>query len=156
MYKQIEAKYKNVSIVTELESMSTVGYLVKENDEIHQKSGYYVSRPFASGEIYVGQLLNSLMCQAYYNRSIMDILNQMIMGSANVPANILKIYKQLNLSMSSLNLIEIPKSCNSVVFAVIFEHCLKNYNMVVLGVYKRQMDDGQILGDTELGQGRGK
>jgi len=34
--------------------MGTIGYLVKENDEIHQKSGYYVSRPFAAGEIFVG------------------------------------------------------------------------------------------------------
>ena len=35
MYKQIEAKHKNVCLVTELESMGTIGYLVKENDEIH-------------------------------------------------------------------------------------------------------------------------
>lgn len=75
MYRQIETKYKGVAIVTELESMSTVAFLVKENDPIHQTSNYYVSRPFAAGEIYVGSLLNSLMCQAYYNKSIMGILD---------------------------------------------------------------------------------
>jgi len=75
MYKTIEANYKNVSIVTELASMSTVGFLVQENDLMVQKAGYYASKPFAAGEIYVGSLLNSLMCQAYYNPKIMDILD---------------------------------------------------------------------------------
>jgi len=147
MYKTIEAKYKNVAIVTELESMSTVAFLVKEtsNDDIMQRTGYYASKPFAAGEIYVGSLLNSLMCQAYYNPKIMDILDQMIMGSANTPADILKVYKQLNLSMCSLNLVEIPKKCTSYAFQNIFEHCVKNYGMVPLGVYKRHMDEGGVV-----------
>ena len=49
--------------------------------------------------------------------------------------------------MSSLTLIEIPKTCNSYLFQAIFEHCLKNYNMVVLGVRKMQLDEGSILGE---------
>ena len=77
MYKTIEAKYKKkVAIVTELESMNTVAFLVKENsnDEIMVRTDYYASKPFAAGEIYVGSLLNSLMCQAYYIPMITDIL----------------------------------------------------------------------------------
>lgn len=64
MYKTIEAKYNNAYIVTELESMSTVAFLIKETtiDSIVQRTGYYASKPFAAGEIYVGALLNSLMC----------------------------------------------------------------------------------------------
>ena len=77
MYKTIEVAYNNAYIVTELESMSTVAFLVKEttSDSIVQRTGYYASKPFAAGEIYVGALLNSLMCQAYYNPKIMDILD---------------------------------------------------------------------------------
>jgi len=52
-----------------------------------------MSKPFAGGEIYVGSLLNSLMCQAYYNPKIMDILDQMILGSANTPQEIMKVYQ---------------------------------------------------------------
>ena len=66
MYKTIYSKYKNVSIVTELAFMSAVAYLVQENDQVLQKAGYYASKPFAAGEIYVSSLLDSLMCQAYY------------------------------------------------------------------------------------------
>lgn len=46
----------------------------------------------------------------------MDILDQMIIGSANTHKDIIAVYKQLNLSMCSLNLVPIPKGSNSLVF----------------------------------------
>ena len=58
------------------------------------------------------------------------------MGSANTPANILKIYQQLNLTMCSINIVDFPKSCTSYIFWNVFEHCLKMDNMIVIGVYK--------------------
>lgn len=75
IYRTIFAAYKNVRIVTELEAMSTLAFLVQDNDEISQKTSYYASKPFSSGEIYVGSILDSLLCQAYYNEKIMDILD---------------------------------------------------------------------------------
>ena len=73
--------------------MSAVAFMINENTDVSQSSGYYASKPFAAGEIFVGSLLNSLMCQAYYNPKIVDIIDQMIMGSANTSAEIMKIYK---------------------------------------------------------------
>ena len=142
MYKTIEANYKNVSIVTELAQMSAVAFMINENTDVLQQTGYYASKPFAAGEIFVGSLLNSLMCQAYYNPKIVDIIDQMIMGSANTSAEIMKIYKAMNLSISSLNLVEIPRGCDSLIFSNVFEYCVKNRNMVPVGVYKRHTDDG--------------
>ena len=81
----------------------------------------------------------------------MDLLDQFIMGSANTPANILKIYQQLNLSMCSINCVEIPKTCTSYVFWNIFEHCLKYYNMTVLGIYKRHEESIVSLGEELWG-----
>ena len=155
IYRTIVAKYKNVNIVTELEAMSTLAFLVQDNDEISQKTSYYASKPFASGEIYVGSILDSLLCQAYYNEKIMDILDQFIMGSANTPSDVLKIYQQLNLSMCSINTVEIPQSCTSLIFWNVFEYCLRHYNMIVLGVYKRREDSNRPLGE-ELTILRGK
>ena len=77
----------------------------------------------------------------------MDILDQFIMGSANTPSDVLKIYQQLNLSMCSINTVEIPKACTSYVFWNVFEHCLRHYNMIVLGVYKRREDQTRLLGE---------
>jgi len=59
----------------------------------------------------------------------------MIMGSANTPESVMKYYRQLSLSKSSLNLIEIPRGV-PMVFQDIYEHCVKN-NMIPIGVYKR-------------------
>lgn len=62
IYKTIEPNYKNVVIVTELAQMGAIAFLVSGNEEKYQKQGYFMSRPFASGEIYVSSLLDSLMC----------------------------------------------------------------------------------------------
>ena len=81
----------------------------------------------------------------------MDILYQMIMGSANTPAEILKKYKLLNLSMCSLNLIDIPSGVTSLCFSNVFEFCVKNHKMVCIGVYKKDRG-GQVVDEGEAGE----
>lgn len=91
MYKTIESKYKNVVIVTELRTVSAISFLVQGKEESNmQKDQYYSSMPFAAGEIFVSPLLDSLMCQAYYSPKITEILEQLIMGSANTPEAIMQ------------------------------------------------------------------
>ena len=74
MYKTIEANFKNLIIVTELATMQAIAFLVPGNEERYQKLGYFMSKPFASGEIFVSSLLDSLMSQAYYSPKITEIL----------------------------------------------------------------------------------
>lgn len=74
MYKTIEANFKNVIIITELASMNAIAFLVPGHEDRYQKLGYFMSKPFASGEIYVSSLLDSLMCQAYYSPKITEIM----------------------------------------------------------------------------------
>ena len=57
-----------------------------------------MSKPFASGEIYVSSLLDSLMCQTYYNPKMSEILDQLILGSANTSEKITKHLKAQNLT----------------------------------------------------------
>lgn len=140
MYKTIEANFKNLIIVTELASMNAIAFLVPGNEERYQKLGYFMSKPFASGEIYVSSLLDSLMCQAYYSPKITEILEQLLLGHANTSEKVSKIYKQLNLSMSSLNLVDIPKKCKILTFDSVFETCIKHYRMIVIAVYKRHQE----------------
>jgi len=51
--------------------------------------------------------------------------------------------------MCSLNLVEIPKKCTSYIFSAIFEYCIKNHNMVVLGVYKRTFDETSVFNNKD-------
>jgi hypothetical protein len=140
MYLTIEANYKNVTIVTELTSVSAIGYIEagkeEQSNEQSQKEDYYSSKPFAAGQIFVSHLLDSLMCQAFYQDKITDLLEQIIMGPANTPESVMKYYRQLSLSKCSLNLIDIPRGV-PMVFQDIYEHCVKN-NMIPIGIYKRQ------------------
>jgi hypothetical protein len=143
MYKTIEACFKGVTIVTELASLGAITFLVQGSskdgkEEAKQIDDYYSSKPFAAGEIFVPHLLDSLMCQAYYYPGITEILEQMIMGSANTSQEVMKHYRRLSLSMCSLNLIEIPKNCTSMVFSDIFEYCVKFDNMIPIAIYKKQ------------------
>lgn len=77
------------------------------------------------------------------------------MGSANTPANVLKMYQQMNLSMCSISSCEIPRSCTSYIFWNVFEHCLKHYNMIVIGVNKRPDDSSVPLGEELWGSEKG-
>ena len=77
-----------------------------------------------------------MVCQAYYAPKITEILNQFIMGSANTPQLLLKLYKQFNLSQSALHLVPTPQIGN-MQFANIFEYLLKDYNMITIGIYRK-------------------
>ena len=61
-------------IVTELASIGAITFLVQGKEDNVQKDQFYQSVPFATGEIFVSNLLDSLMCQAYYNPKISEIL----------------------------------------------------------------------------------
>jgi hypothetical protein len=111
MYKTIEANFKNLHIVTELASMNAIAFLVPGNEDRYQKLGYFMSKPFASGEIYVSSLLDSLMCQTYYNPKMSEILEQLILGNANTSEKVTKLLASLSLAQSSLQLVDIPKRC---------------------------------------------
>ena len=74
MYKTIEKSYKNVVIVTELASVNAIAFLVQGKEDSYEKDDYYSSKPFAAGEIFVSNLLDSLICQAYYSPKITEIL----------------------------------------------------------------------------------
>lgn len=49
MYKTIEGHHKNVTIVTELTSVSAIGFLEAGKEEQSLKEDYYSSKPFAAG-----------------------------------------------------------------------------------------------------------
>lgn len=53
---------KNVRIITELASMSTISFLSSTTNEHISKYGYVASEPFASGEIYISSMLDTLIC----------------------------------------------------------------------------------------------
>ena len=76
----------------------------------------------------------------------------MIMGSANTSEQVMKYYRRLSLSKCSLNLIEIPKNCTSMVFSEIFEFCV-NRQQIPIAVYKRHSEDASSVPQLNFNQG---
>ena len=48
-------------------SLSTISFLSQAKNEVMQKYGYIASEPFASGEVYISTMLDTLICQVYYS-----------------------------------------------------------------------------------------
>lgn len=98
--------------------MSTISFLSQSKNNYIKDIGYIASEPFASGEIYISTMLDTLICQAYYNPFIINILDQMIMGGATLNGKIKKIYNLLRLQTGNLFLINIPPQHNGKKFGV--------------------------------------
>ena len=62
IYKTVKLMNKGVRIITELASMSTISFLSSTTNDYIQKYGYIASEPFASGEIYISSMLDTLIC----------------------------------------------------------------------------------------------
>jgi len=135
MYKTIRSTFSSSIIITDLASTSTINFLIQGKDENLEKYGYSISKPFAAGEIYFSSLLDTLLCQAYYSPKITEILDQLIMGSANTSEKLSKIYKQFNLSQCSLTSVDVPDIKN-LSFENLFEYFVKVHNTIPIGVYK--------------------
>lgn len=81
-YNIIKKKNPKVSVVTELISEKNLAFLL-DDPKLYSimKSYEYDQTPtFASGEVYLSALMDSLICQAYYNPALITVLNKLIVG----------------------------------------------------------------------------
>jgi len=147
-YKAIKNEAKSMVIISELISVSALSFLNSENndEDIIRKQGYWLSPSFAIGEILIGSMLDTLICQAFYNPFITNILKQLIMGSAgsNFSLNFQNKLNEKRITQSTLYLLSINEEFNrlgikdikkNMLYKEIFEIFVKN-NMVPVGLYR--------------------
>ena len=145
IYKAIKNETKNALIIAELVSVSAISFINSSNDDSYvRKQGYWLSQPFALGEIYISSMLDTLICQAFYNPYITDILQQLIMGSAgsNFAPGLRKKMQEKKITQSTLYLLNINDELGrlgnrdfpkKVQFKELFKFFSKN-NMVPIGI----------------------
>ena len=75
-YNMIKKKNKNVNVVTELFYSENLAYLLDDPNIYHtmKEFGYDQTPTFASGEVYLSSLMDSLICQAYFNPALITVL----------------------------------------------------------------------------------
>ena len=145
IYKAIKNETKNALIIAELVSVSAISFINSSNDDSYVRNqGYWLSQPFALGEIYISSMLDTLICQAFYNPYITDILQQLIMGSAgsNFAPGLRKKMQEKKITQSTLYLLNINDELGrlgnrdfpkKVQFKELFKFFSKN-NMVPIGI----------------------
>ena len=147
IYKAIKNETKSTMIIAELVSVSALSFLNSNSDEnLIKKQGYWLSPSFAVGEIFIGSMLDTLICQAFYNPFITDILKQLIMGSAgsNFSNNFQIKLMEKKITQSTLYLLSINEELTrlgyrdlkkNMKYKEIFDIFVKN-NIVPIGLHR--------------------
>jgi hypothetical protein len=146
IYKAIRNENRNILIIADLASISTIGYISSKDNINYKKQGYRLSEQFAVGEIYTGSMLDTLMCQAFYNPYITEILQQLILGSASFDysPHLIQKLSERKITQSTLYLLDIYEEFQKMgksdipdrmPYSEVFNLFVEN-NMVPTGLYR--------------------
>lgn len=88
-YKTVKRIRPEIPIVTELVCPQNLVFILPHPKDyaVMRKYGYAQTPTFASGEIYFSSVIDSLICQSYYNSALIMVLNQIIVGNINYTAS---------------------------------------------------------------------
>ena len=131
-------------------SVGSIELLSQNNDNL-EKYGFWLNQAFTSGELYINSMLDTLICQAFYNPFIVNIIGQLILGESafkfsEETTNILNREKLLK---SSLNLLKVKEllekykyenlediiETNKISFKMLFEFLIDK-NKVPIGILR--------------------
>lgn len=78
-YQHVKRMNPQTHVVLEIVNQSNIGYLEDENNQSLVNDPRF-SPQFASGSLFTTDLLDSIVCQAYYNPDIIKVINKLISG----------------------------------------------------------------------------
>ena len=109
IFKAIKKETNNTLIIADLISSKSIEYLSDITEQEIEDTGYWLYKSFSAGEIYISSMLDSLICQAFYNPYILNIISQLMLGESafKFPIEISNRLNQLKYLKSSLNLYRI-------------------------------------------------
>ena len=139
IYKAIKKCNPDIQIMTELVYDSNIEFLLPEEELEQFENGiipYERTSVFSSGEVYVSSIIDTLTCQAYYNKHIVTIIHQLLTGGKNSSNHTLSyIFENIGLKSSNLWHMAIPtKFINKTFLELYVEFCDKN--IIPLGLYR--------------------
>jgi len=139
VYKAIKKVNPKIQIMVELVYDSNIEFLLPDEELERFDNGeipYENTSAFSSGEVYVSSIIDTLTCQAYYNKHIVTIIHQLLTGGRNSSNNTLS-YICENIGLKSSNLWHMPipsKFINKTFLELYIEFCDKN--IIPLGLYR--------------------
>ena len=142
VYKAIKKCNPNIQIMVELAYDSNIEFLLPD-EELQQLNlikqqnvSYECTSAFSAGEVYISPIIDTLTCQAYYNKHIVTIIHQLLTGGKNASNPTLRaICENIGLKSSNLWQMKIPeKFINKTFLELYSEFCEKN--IIALGLYR--------------------
>jgi len=81
IYKALKKCNASLQVTVELIESSNIGYLLPKS-QVKDYDRFDLSPIFASGEVYISSVIDTLSCQAFYNPHIIAILHQLLTGGS--------------------------------------------------------------------------
>jgi hypothetical protein len=78
-FQHVKRMNPQTHVVLEIVNQSNIGYLEDENNQSLVNDPRF-SPQFAAGSLFTTDLLDSIVCQAYYNPDIIKVINKLISG----------------------------------------------------------------------------
>ena len=91
-YFSIARVRPELPIITELIHSGNISFLIDDilDYKLMNKKNYYQTQTYASGEIYIDSVMDSLLGQAFYNSCQIKVLEKFLVGGSdeNLPENV--------------------------------------------------------------------
>jgi hypothetical protein len=147
-YQVIKKMNERANLVIEIVNIENIGFLELDTTEIlssKAKENYKFTPQFASGMLFTSSLLDTLVCQSFYNPNIVRVVNKLIGGmdskgikEGEVSQGVLDVVSQLDITKvasSCLYQIPIPENLEPRTFGALFKY-LSNDNMIPLAILR--------------------
>lgn len=115
--------------------------LIKEDMKLAKQSkdfSYEYLSLYASGEVYISAIIDTLTCQSYYNPHIITILKQLLSSGQN-DTNFLKlmgICDEAELKQSNFWQIPVPEDYQNKTFGELFLYLSTQRGLISIGLYR--------------------
>ncbi len=146
IYKAIKKCNPSLQIMIELVYPTNIDFLestaiTREDSRLARKTeefNYEYLSLYASGEVYISAIIDTLTCQSYYNPHIVTILKQLL-SSGNSDSNALKIMgicEEADLHQSNFWQIPVPEDYQNKTFGELFNYLCVQRALISLGLYR--------------------
>jgi hypothetical protein len=143
-YNIIKKKNPGVNVVTELINQENLAYLLDNPLLYHfmREFEYDQTPVFASGEVYLSSIMDSLVCQAYYNHELITVIKQLIgeHKKSSTSGSQKRIKSQdtnfSHVPTSNLYHIKVPKKYIGKKYLNLFDVLTTRMFMIPLGLYR--------------------
>ena len=146
IYKAIKNEAKKTLIIADISSVSSIGYISNYGDQNIESQGFWLSEAFASGELYISSMLDTLICQTFFNPYLLSIIQQLMLGDASFKfhVDVTKKLKEKKIIQSALYFIKVKEylekfkidfNGKKIKFENLFFYLIER-NMIPIGIFR--------------------